>query len=355
MHRIISVTVLGILEENRGVQWLATDGGCGRAVLYTSLYQKVKPGDRVKVNVTAGMLGLGTGGADFVCSIEREGESAEGTPEGHIMKCRYLPVQQSMLTVESPENHDAAGLYQEELHLGGKRILLCELHSMLPVVWRLYRDLKPGGRLVAIIDDQAALALPFSRILGRLHGEEDFISITAGQAFGGKYEAVNVLTAMQYAADTYPDALIVITVGPGVAGTGTRYGYSGIVQASWANLIGKKGGIPVWAPRLSQADRRNRHYGLSHHTITALTELTYADSVLPLPAGEETWRHIDCEAVEKMKRHPWIEVPEIEESRVMRWITAVLGGENVTTMGRGIKEDLLFFTGVGTAVYWLNP
>ncbi|PYZ98513.1 hypothetical protein CR205_07975 [Alteribacter lacisalsi] len=354
MQRIITVTVIGIISEDSRVQWLATDGGSGAAVLYRDLYPGAKAGDRLRVNITAGLLGLGTGGADFVTGIEHAEETAAGDDSGHIMKCRYLPVQHSVLTVESPEYRDGCVVYEKELDLGGKRILLCELHSMLPVVWELYRNVVPEGKLLAVIDDQASLGLPFSRHLSRLHKEEDFISVSIGQAFGGKFEAVNLLTALQFACTNYPEALLVITVGPGVTGTGTRYGFSGIVQSSWANMIGKKGGCPVWTPRLSQADKRKRHVGLSHHTITALTELTYADSVLPLPAGELTDRYLSDHTVSMLRSRDGIHVPEVEETAIIPWVESVLGhSSDITTMKRGIKKDLLFFTGVGTAVHWL--
>ncbi|UTW69794.1 DUF3866 family protein [Anaerobacillus sp. HL2] len=66
--------------------------------------------------------------------------------------------------------------------------------------------------------------------------------------------------ALQFAKEVLRKAdVILVTLGPGVVGTGTSYGFYGIVQASWANIINSLDGVPVWVPRLSESDKRERH------------------------------------------------------------------------------------------------
>ncbi len=73
-------------------------------------------------------------------------------------------------------------------------------------------------------------------------------------------------------------------------GTGTRYGHGGIAVAEAANTALALGGVPVIAPRISLADPRERHRGLSHHTRAALSlclgrvRLAWPEG-LDLPAG----------------------------------------------------------------------
>ncbi|RNA69051.1 DUF3866 family protein [Alteribacter keqinensis] len=352
MLRIETVTVLDVIEETMDIQKLAVDGGGGYAILYAAFFPYVSKGDKVKINVTASDLKLGTGGLDIVSSIEERVSFSVGDTRGHIIKGRYLPTQHSMLTVESPEQKDQF-IFYEKLNLHWKPILLCELHSMLPVVQAMYHHEKQEGKLVAVIDDSAALALPVSGHLQKIKEDRNVTTISIGQAFGGDFEAINLLTALQFAMHHYPEALIVVTVGPGVVGSGTRYGFSGIRMAEWANLIGKSKGVPVWTPRLSESDRRERHQGLSHHTKTALMEFTYAKSVLPVPAGELADRYIKADCRE-LSSEPHIKVESICERKVKALVEKALAEvSQIRSMGRSYEEDRLFFTGVGTALYWI--
>ncbi len=340
-----------IVEETEDIQILKTDG-TKEVILFLAFFPPVKRGDLVKINCTATQLKLGTGGYDFVVNVESSHQSCSGNKQGHIIKGRYLPIQHSMLTIESPEQNRRDFL-QKRLDLREKSVLLCELHSMLPALWELYKSRRRNGKLVAIIDDSAALALPVSRHLQRLHQFDDFISISIGQAFGGKVEAINLITALQYAKEKYPEALFVVTVGPGVVGSGTRYGFSGVSQAEWANIIGKFNGVPVWVPRLSGGDTRQRHFGLSHHTKTALTELTYAYSILPMPQGPLSDSSIK-NVTEDFSCYEHIHLTLVSEDEILPWLQEVFSDSPaIRSMGRGFDEDRLFFIGVGTALHWM--
>ncbi|HJR26166.1 MAG TPA: DUF3866 family protein, partial [Acidimicrobiales bacterium] len=88
------------------------------------------------------------------------------------------------------------------------------------------------------------------------------------------------------------------------------------------------------ALRMSSGDERPRHQGLSHHARTAL-ELTRSRVLAAVPAGH---------AVEGLERHDLrvVEPPDVEALLVSAGLT-------VTTMGRGPREDPLFFAAAGAA------
>jgi hypothetical protein len=70
-------------------------------------------------------------------------------------------------------------------------------------------------------------------------------------------------------------------------GTGTRFGHGGLAAAEAANAALALGGVPVIAARVSAADERPRHRGVSHHT-EAVLELVHGEPIV----GEdgEGWR-----------------------------------------------------------------
>jgi hypothetical protein len=146
------------------------------------------------------------------------------------------------------------------------------------------------------------------------------LTITAGHAFGGDVEAVNVHGALALAAHHGADAVIA-AIGPGVVGTGTKLGHTGLDVVTTADAAAALGGRPIVAVRFSEADERERHQGPSHHTMTAV-ELAARQLIVPTPDE--------------------LEVPDV---------AALLdaAGLRVTTMGRGPAEDPAFFAWTGAA------
>ena len=88
----------------------------------------------------------------------------------------------------------------------------------------------------------------------------------------------------------------VVAQGPGNLGTGTRWGFSGVSAGEAVNAAGVLRGRPVAALRVSAADARERHRGVSHHSLTALgrVALVPADVVVPLLPGPV--RRAACQA-----------------------------------------------------------
>jgi hypothetical protein len=92
---------------------------------------------------------------------------------------------------------------------------------------------------------------------------------TVDPCFGGDAECVSVASALAWAKGSGAD-VAVCAIGPGIVGTGTRLGHGGTAAAAAANAALALGGRPIVAARVSEADERERHRGLSHHTQSVL-------------------------------------------------------------------------------------
>ncbi len=82
---------------------------------------------------------------------------------------------------------------------------------------------------------------------------------------------------------------IVCGPGPGILGSATVYGHGGLAALDSAHAALALGLPTLLSPRLSGADPRPRHRGLSHHTASVL-ELLLASVRIPVPEIElEGW------------------------------------------------------------------
>lgn len=347
------VNVEEILYEDGEIQLLKTTASAKKALLYLAITPRAKENDQIIVNATSTELKLGTGGMDIVISVLGALPKQDLSRNGHIIKARYLPHQHSVQAVEAQESQYHQLFKQQSFSLNEKKILIGELHSMIPLCFWGMDLLKKEGKMVVIISDEASIPLSLSDHIRALKKDQRFITITIGQAFGGTYEAVNLPTALQFATEFLNGDLILITLGPGVVGTDTRFGFSGIEQASWANVVGSLGGIPVWIPRLSEADNRERHRGISHHTLTPLKIFTYPECIVPLPV-------ISGLLAEKINK----QVKEFNLQHQIRWVAKeplevlvehCLANSPlpIKTMGRQYQDDRLFFLGVAAAMKWI--
>jgi hypothetical protein len=157
--------------------------------------------------------------------------------------------------------------------------------------------------------------------------------VTAGQAFGGDEEAVNIPSALRVAKAAGAD-IVVVAPGPGGVGTGTELGFSAMEVGSVIDAVRRDDGIAIVPVRWSDADRRERHQGVSHHTRTAL-EWVEAGAVVPVPKGE---------GVPRLARHQVVEVDVPDVGALLAEL-----GISVTTMGRDVEEDPRFFAYAGAA------
>ena len=305
-------TVAEILQERRGLQRVRLDDD-SRAYVLTQLIGTVAVGDRVIVNTTAVDLALGTGGWHVVhWNLERDSWSEPGG--GHIMKLRYtsLQVDTGVAEEHAPPTVNA---------LDGTPVVACALHSQIAAVAVAFRETAPGRRLVYVMTDGGALPIALSDLVDDLRSKELLAStVTAGHAFGGDREAVNVHSALLVAKEAGADA-IVAGIGPGVVGTGTKYGHTGLDVVAIVDATAALRGLPVLAVRYSDADGRERHQGPSHHTMTAV-ELAARQLIVPSPDD--------------------VDVPDMA-------VLLERHGVHVTTMGRTPIEDPEFFRWAGAA------
>jgi hypothetical protein len=157
--------------------------------------------------------------------------------------------------------------------------------------------------------------------------------VTAAPAYGGEYEALSVAGALDAAANSLGWDAALVGPGPGIIGSETRFGHGGMAALDSAHAALALGLPTVLSPRLSESDPRERHRGVSHHTLTVL-ELVLGGVEVPLPAGEVSVAAALGEAA--------------GDRHALREIAADLAGYAASglparTMGRGIEEDRLFF------------
>jgi len=265
-------------------------GAAVRALAYTDLMAAPAVGDRVLLNVAALDRGLGTGGyALVVAALAPDGTVGAQPPQpaGHLVKARYLPLQ-AMVAGADEQGSPHHDLLADADSLEGLPVVVADLHSALaPVLLALAHD-RPGTRVVYVMSDQGALPIAFSRTVARLVDAGLLAgTVTVGQSFGGDLEAVTVhsgLLAARLALDT---EVAVVTQGPGNLGTGTRWGFSGVGAGEAVNAVATLAGRPVASLRVSGADARPRHRGVSHHSLTAYgrVALSPADLAVPDLAG----------------------------------------------------------------------
>jgi hypothetical protein len=303
-----------------------------RAVNYTAFTDRAQIGDKVLLNTTAHTLGLGTGGYDFVTANLELRVPAPQETQGHIIKARYLPCQHSVLTLE--EQPQYADVWERDL--GGLAVIVGQLHSQIgPAAAGL--SIAGKKRVAYVMTDGAALPLAFSRLVGELkHVGLLHATLTCGQAFGGDHETVTLHSALLAAKHILDCDAVLVCQGPGNAGTGTKYGFSGIAQAQHLDIVKALGGTPIAIARLSGADPRERHQGISHHTRTTL-DMTYARCVVPLPAGT------DFKALP-----PGHNIHLIEDTDGPLQLLA-RKGIAVSSMGRTPDEDPIFFQAAAAA------
>ena len=320
-----------------------------RALAYPALTGKPVPGDRVLLNTTALHQGLGTGGYALVVAIPDRLPPDPGLP-GHVVKARYTPLQ---ATVASVDEQDSPwhSLLRDADSIDGMPVVVADLHSALPAVLAgLYGCSRTGGddppRTAYVMTDGGALPAWFSRTVAGLR-EAGWLAavITAGQAFGGDLEAVTVHSGLLAARHAAGADVAIVAQGPGNLGTGTTWGYSGVAAGEAVNAASVLRGRPVASLRISFADPRERHQGVSHHSLTAYgrVALTPADVVIPALDGPRAAR-VTADAAPLAARHNLVTVPVDGLDEALRASPVPL-----STMGRGLEQDPEYFLAAAAA------
>ncbi|HXC46436.1 MAG TPA: DUF3866 family protein [Solirubrobacteraceae bacterium] len=331
-------------------------------------------GDDVIVNVQARDLGLGSGGFDVVHVNLTRGLAGEGVQGAHVMKLNYTSLQHAVqpvediftyvlddsaektLGVEEGQGEQSGELAQLPLE---RPVAVLGLHGQLAAVAWAFARARPGTRLGFVQTAGGALPGGHSRTVRTLR-ERGLLAghLTAGAAYGGEGEAVSTAGALHHGLRTLGWDAAVCGPGPGIVGSNSHLGHGGMNALDSAHTALALGASALLVARMSSADGRPRHRGLSHHTLTVL-DLLLEPVTVALPAGIRSPAGADLRArlgsvfgasSERVK--PQLELDVDRPARMARhdWRRApvdlpayMASGLPAETMGRVLLEDPLFF------------
>lgn len=352
--RLVWGTVRSVITERPDAQRLrvTVDGESDAvAVAYPALAGRCEAGERVLLNTTAVDLGLGTGGVHLVVARVPDsgapaGVAFDDASGGHVMKLRYTPLQRDVLSVEAPESPHAADV-ADVVDVGGMPVICCGLHSQVALAAAALKEAAPDARVAYCMTDQAALPLALSELVPALvsAGLLD-TTLTCGQAFGGQMEAVTLHSALVAARVVGRADATIVAIGPGVVGTGSALGHGGVALGEALNAAAAVGGKPVATLRVSFADARERHRGVSHHTLTALSLIAVSPALIAVPRlpdeqSQTVGRQLEAAGI--WDRH--------ERMEVGKGALPGLRGVDVRSMGRTPAQDPAFFVAAAAAGY----
>ncbi len=301
-------------------------------------------GDDVIVNTEALDLELGSGGFDVVhANLTRGLQATPGSSAKHVMKLNYSSLQHAVEPVETRAGAHGRGRVSPP-------VLVLPLHGHLaPAAWAAERA-RPGLKVGYVQTAGGALPGSLSRDVVELR-ERGLLAghVTAGPAYGGEHEAISTVGALDAAAHGLGWDAVICAPGPGILGSATDYGHGGMAALDSAHAALALGLTTVLSPRISSADPRPRHRGLSHHTASvlelllgpvrvAVPELEFAG----WPTGDQGPGEVDMPSVLDAlhavcdDRHDVVVEPVDLDAYASSGLPA-------RTMGRAIADDPLFF------------
>jgi hypothetical protein len=309
-----------------------------------SLVGEAAEGDEVIVNTEALDLGLGSGGFDVVhVNLTRGLGGGGGTAGERVMKLNYTSLQHTVEPVEVVAEMDGG-------ESASPPVLVLPLHGHLaPACWAA-AHVSPGLRVGYVQSAGGALPGTLSRDVAELR-ERGLLAghVTAGPAYGGESEAISLVGALDAAVRRLGWEAIVCGPGPGILGSATSYGHGGLAALDGAHAALALGLPTLLSPRLSGADPRPRHRGLSHHTASVL-ELLLASVRIPVPeielegwpTGDERFGEVDLPSILDALHEVCNDRHDVAVEPVdLEAYTA--SGLPARTMGRTIAQDPLFF------------
>jgi hypothetical protein len=235
------------------------------------------------------------------------------------MKLNYTSLQHAVHPVEGP---DLAVPLARPAGVFG-------LHGQLaPVCWALAQA-RPGARVGYVQTPGGALPGALSRAVRELR-ERGLLAahVTAGPTYGGEREAITVAGAIHHGVRDDGWDVAICGPGPGILGSASALGHGGMAALDTAHAAMALGCPTVLVARMSSGDPRERHRGISHHTLTVLG-LLLGRVVVALPQGADPQLPDDY-------RHDFhradVDLPGYAAS-----------GLPARTMGRTLEEDPDFF------------
>ncbi len=238
-------------------------------------------------------------------------------------------------------------------------VAVLALHGQLAAVAWAFAQARPEARLGFVQTAGGALPGGHSRTVRTLR-ERGLLAghLTAGAAYGGEGEAISTAGALHHGLRTLGWDAAVCGPGPGIVGSSSSLGHGGMSALDSAHTAIALGAQTLLVARMSSADERPRHRGLSHHTLTVLDLLLEpvdggAASGNPLAGRRRSAREpglgvrvptdrvkpqleLDVDRPARMARHDWRRAP-------VDMPAYLASGLPAKTMGRVLLEDPLFF------------
>jgi hypothetical protein len=296
------------------------------------LLGEMHEGDEVVVNVAALDLDLGSGGFDVVhVNLSRGLVGGGGPASEHVIKLNYTSLQHPVAPVEAEMGEKSPDAAETGAPVAVS-VLVLPLHGHLaPAAWAAAQA-APGAQVGYIQTGGGALPGSLSRDVATLR-ERGLLCghIAAAPAYGAEHEALSTVGALDAANRLGWDAALV-GPGPGIIGSNTEFGHGGMAALDSAHAALSLRLPTLLSPRLSSSDPRERHLDVSHHTYTVL-ELLLAPIDVAVPEGADSISAALEEAPGNHRlRHAHADLDAYAAS-----------GLPVTTMGRPLEEDPLFF------------
>jgi hypothetical protein len=386
LRRAIVVDAGPLAEEPEQDLMIELSGAAGEvraAIADVALVGRAEVGDEVIVNVQALDLGLGSGGFDVVHVNLTRGLAGAGETGASVMKLNYTSLQHAVRPVED-----------DRLELPLERpVAVLALHGQLAAVAWAFSRQAPGSRLGYVQTEGGALPGGHSRTVRALRGRGLLAGhLTAGAAFGGEGDAITTVGALHHGLRALGWDAAVCGPGPGIIGSSSPLGHGGMSALDSAHAALALGCPTLLVARMSSADGRPRHRGISHHTLTVL-DLLLEPVTVALPAGmrspvgadlraglnavfgeapargasnhgahgahgahgqdgaaDQTAAALEVQRPVRITRHDW-------RRAVVDLPAYAACGLPAETMGRGLTEDPLFFGAAlagGTALAELN-
>jgi hypothetical protein len=286
-------------------------------VAYPRLTGPVALDDDVVVNTQAVELGLGSGGFDVLHVNLTRGLGLVVERGAHVMKLPYTSLQHAVRHGEEEE-----GEVSETL--AGLPVVCCTLHSQVAPVCAgiglgrriAYVQLAGGALPVSLSDTVRTL-----RMRGLVA-----TSVAVGACVDGDVACVNATSALVWCS-AHAYQVVVCAVGPGIVGTGSRFGHGSLAVTEAIVSARALGGRLILAARASEADPRERHRGLSHHTLAVLAITGAVEIAWPAERRDDLPAELRNQA-------------QLVETAGWREACSDLP---LAHMGRGPDEDALFF------------
>jgi Protein of unknown function (DUF3866) len=359
-------------EQHLVVESSDAPGARRPAIADVGLVGRAEVGDELIVNVQALDLGLGSGGFDVVHVNLTRGLSGSGASGANVMKLNYTSLQHTVVPVEErtaaqddasagPEQRAAGDPQGATGALGlplERPVGVLALHGQLAAVAWAFAAAAPDARLGYIQTEGGALPGGHSRTVRELR-ERGLLAghLTAGAAFGGEGEAITTAGALHHGLRALGWDAALCGPGPGIVGSASTLGHGGMAALDSAHAALALGAPTLIVARMSSGDERERHRGISHHTLTVLDLLIEPVSVA-LPAGMRSPVGVDLRAGlgavfgGESSPRPALALDVERPVRITRhdWRRATVdlpgygaSGLPASTMGRTLAQDPLFF------------